>query len=189
METELGSLRLVAAGPERDLYRALLLLADESPEQVASYMNEGDLFVVEDKAGSADGLVLVLYNGDREAELKAVVVRPEQQGQGVAKRMLASVLARLRERGGPAGARGVHRFGVELWPVHHAFLPGHRVRVSITSSDFPWFARSLNRFGPLKDQAEPRVATNTVHHDAEHPSRIVLPIERGALLAAGPGSD
>ena len=99
METELGSLRLVAAGPERDLYRDLLLLADESPEQVASYMNEGDLFVVEDKAGTADGLVLVLYDGDREAELKSVAVRPEQQGQGVAKRMLASVLARLRERG------------------------------------------------------------------------------------------
>lgn len=51
----------------------------------------------------------------------------------------------------------------------------------------PWFARSLNRFGPLKDQAEPRVATNTVHHDATHPSRLVLPIARGALPGAGSG--
>ncbi len=74
-----------------------------------------------------------------------------------------------------------HQFDVELWPVHHAFLPGHRIRVTITSSDFPWFARSMNRFGPLKDQAEPRVATNFVNHGGPHPSRIVLPIERGNL--------
>jgi putative CocE/NonD family hydrolase len=70
-----------------------------------------------------------------------------------------------------------HRFDVELWPVHHCFLPGHRIQVTITSSDFPWFARSLNQFGPLKDQSEPLVATNTVHHGGEFPSRVILPVE------------
>lgn len=70
-----------------------------------------------------------------------------------------------------------HRFCVELWPVHHTFLPGHRIRVTITSSDYPWFARSLNQFGPLKDQSEPLVARNTVHHGGEFPSRIMLPVE------------
>lgn len=69
---------------------------------------------------------------------------------------------------------------VELWPVHHAFLPGHRLRVSVTSSDFPWFARSLNQFGPLKDQDEPLVAVNTVHHGGPYPSRIILPVEEAA---------
>lgn len=69
------------------------------------------------------------------------------------------------------------RFSIELWPVHHAFLPGHRIRVSVTSSDFPWFARGMNRFGPLKDQAEPLVATNTLHHGGPCPSRLILPIE------------
>ena len=69
------------------------------------------------------------------------------------------------------------KFDVELWPAHHRFLPGHRIRVTVTSSDFPWFARSLNQFGPLKNQAEPRVATNTVHHGGPMPSRIVLPVE------------
>lgn len=69
------------------------------------------------------------------------------------------------------------KFTVELWPAHHTFLPGHRIRITITSSDFPWFARSLNQFGPLKDQATPRVATNTIHHGAATPSRVILPIE------------
>lgn len=78
----------------------------------------------------------------------------------------------------------VHCFDVELWPVHHVFQPGHRVRVSITSSDFPWFARSLNQFGPLKNQAEPKIATNTVHHGAPHASRIKLPVRQGTLPGA-----
>lgn len=70
----------------------------------------------------------------------------------------------------------VVRFDVELWPVHYVFQPGHRVRVTITSSDFPWFARSLNQFGHLRDLAEPKVATNSVHHGAPHASRIKLPV-------------
>jgi putative CocE/NonD family hydrolase len=83
------------------------------------------------------------------------------------------------EQPAPLTPGEVARFDVELWPVHHCFLPGHRIRVTITSSDFPWFARNLNRFGPLKDQAEPRVATNAVHHGGPHPSRIRLPVARG----------
>jgi len=74
------------------------------------------------------------------------------------------------------------RFPIELWPVHHAFLPGHRIRVSVTSSDFPWFARSMNQFGPMKDQADPRVARNTLHHGGDYPSRIILPVEESPSL-------
>lgn len=69
-------------------------------------------------------------------------------------------------------------FGIELWPTHHRFLPGHRVRVTVTSSDFPWFARSMNTAGPIGGLAEPRTATNTVHHGGLTPSRLVLPVEQ-----------
>jgi uncharacterized protein len=68
-------------------------------------------------------------------------------------------------------------FRVELWPTHHCFQVGHRVRVSVTSSDFPWFARSLNRFGPIGPQSDPRTARNTVHHGGENPSRLILPVQ------------
>jgi len=77
------------------------------------------------------------------------------------------------------------RFTVELWPTHHAFLPGHRIRVSITSSDFPWFARNMNRFGPIKWAANPRVAHNTVHHAPAYPSRLHLPVVRGSVGSGG----
>jgi putative CocE/NonD family hydrolase len=62
---------------------------------------------------------------------------------------------------------------VELWPTHHAFLPGHQIRVTVTSSDFPWFARNLNQFGHIRYQSDPKVATNTVLPG----SRIILPVE------------
>ena len=68
------------------------------------------------------------------------------------------------------------RFDVEFWPVHHVFQPGHKIRVMITSSDFPWFARSLNQFGPLKGQSEQKIATNSIHHGGAHASRLLLPV-------------
>ena len=81
----------------------------------------------------------------------------------------------------PLAPNEVTHFDVELWPTHHAFLPGHRIRVTITSSDFPWFARNVNRFGPINTLADPLVATNTIHHSAVHASRIKLPVARGSI--------
>ncbi len=129
----MDGLTIFAPGPERDRYRDLLLLADESPEQVASYMHEGDLFVVEDDTGSAAGLVLVLSVGDGEAELKAVVVRPDRQGQGVGKRMITLVLDRLRAAGmrrvivatgnsGLAPLALYQKAGFRLWKIERDFF-------------------------------------------------------------------
>jgi uncharacterized protein len=69
-------------------------------------------------------------------------------------------------------------FDIELWPTHHAFAAGHRVRVTVTSSDYPWFARSLNQFGLVSAQGEPKVATNTIACGGEYPSHVELPVER-----------
>jgi uncharacterized protein len=74
-------------------------------------------------------------------------------------------------------------YDIELGPIAHTFLAGHRVRLVVTSSDFPWFARSMNRFGPIVDLAEPRVALNRVHHGPKAPSRLRLPVWRGSLPA------
>ena len=75
----------------------------------------------------------------------------------------------------------IYAFDVALWPTHHAFLRGHQIRVSITSSDFPWFARSLNQFGSLRYQEDPIVATNIIYHGGATASAVVLPIEKGTL--------
>jgi putative CocE/NonD family hydrolase len=70
-----------------------------------------------------------------------------------------------------------YQFSIELWPTHHVVPPGHSLRVSVTSSDFPWFARSLNQFGPVHLQSDPKVAVNSVSFGGEFASRLVLPVE------------
>ena len=70
----------------------------------------------------------------------------------------------------------VYRFEVDLWGTSNAFLPGHRIRVSITSSCFPRFDRNLNTGGSIHNEAIGEVAINTVMHDELRPSHIILPV-------------
>lgn len=56
------------------------------------------------------------------------------------------------------------------------FDAGHRIRVEVTSSSFPKFARNLNTGGPNESESTPVVAENTVHHAAGAASYIELPV-------------
>lgn len=60
----------------------------------------------------------------------------------------------------PAG-----NWAVDLWSTAHTFLPGHRMRLQITSSCFPRWDRNVGA-----------AARQTVHHDAMRPSRLILPV-------------
>lgn len=88
---------MLGPGPERERLLPLFLLADESPDQVRGYLQQGDLYVAEED-GNAVGLTLVLDHADGR-EIKAVAVSPERQGQGIGRSMLTFVLGRLREQG------------------------------------------------------------------------------------------
>ncbi len=69
-------------------------------------------------------------------------------------------------------------YEVALGPLATAnvFGAGHRLRIEVSSSNFPRYDRNLNTGGNNYDESEWRVARNAVHHSAEHPSRIVLPV-------------
>lgn len=56
----------------------------------------------------------------------------------------------------------------------NVFGAGHRLRIEVSSSNFPRYDRNLNTGGNNYDESEWRVARNAVHHSAAHPSRIVL---------------
>jgi uncharacterized protein len=77
----------------------------------------------------------------------------------------------------PVTPGSVQRYSIELMPTFHTVERGHRLRLVVASSDYPWFARNLNTFEPIAEQSQPRVAHNTIHHGAAHPSRVVLTIE------------
>ena len=58
------------------------------------------------------------------------------------------------------------------------FGAGHRIRVEVTSSDFPKFARNLNTGGAIDRETTPVIADNAVHHDRDNASYIDLPVVR-----------
>jgi putative CocE/NonD family hydrolase len=68
------------------------------------------------------------------------------------------------------------QFTIDVGATSNVFLPGHRIRVEISSSNFPRFDRNPNTGGRFGEDAELRPARQTILHDAEHPSRIVLPV-------------
>ncbi|TKT76342.1 CocE/NonD family hydrolase [Aquamicrobium sp. LC103] len=75
----------------------------------------------------------------------------------------------------------VVRVRFPLYPVSNVFAPGHRLRLLISSSSFPRFDVNPNTGEPLGYHTHLRRATNSIHHDPAHPSRLILPIrETGA---------
>jgi putative CocE/NonD family hydrolase len=67
-------------------------------------------------------------------------------------------------------------FTIDVGATSNVFLPGHRIRVEVSSSNFPRFDRNPNTGGTFGEDSELRVAQQTILHDAEHPSRVVLPV-------------
>ena len=70
----------------------------------------------------------------------------------------------------------VYRFDIDLVGTSVAFLKGHRVRVQITSSHFPQFDRNPNTGAKFGTSAEVKAAEQSVYHDAERASHILLPV-------------
>ena len=61
------------------------------------------------------------------------------------------------------------------------FAPGHRLRIEVSSSNFPRFDRNLNTGGNNYDEWAAVVATNSVHHSKEYPSSVTITaVERDA---------
>ena len=69
-----------------------------------------------------------------------------------------------------------YKYEIDLWVTSRVFLPGHRMRVEISSSNFPRFDRALNDGEPFGTGSTWTKATQTVYHDRERPSYILLPV-------------
>jgi uncharacterized protein len=70
----------------------------------------------------------------------------------------------------------VYPFTIKLYPTSNVFKRGHRIRVDISSSNFPRFDVNPNTGEPLAEHRRTVIATNTVRHDRGHPSHILLPV-------------
>jgi putative CocE/NonD family hydrolase len=70
----------------------------------------------------------------------------------------------------------IYHLVVDLWATSNVFLAGHRLRLEISSSNFPRFDRNLNTGEDQATSTKMLPATNTIYHNKERPSALVLPI-------------
>ncbi|WP_423747459.1 CocE/NonD family hydrolase (plasmid) [Haladaptatus sp. SPP-AMP-3] len=70
----------------------------------------------------------------------------------------------------------VYEYELELYPTANVFKEGHRIRVDISSSNFPRYDVNANTGGGLYDGRRFEVADNTLYHDRERPTHIELPV-------------
>ena len=79
----------------------------------------------------------------------------------------------------------VYEFNIKLDPCCNVFKKGHRIRVDVSSSNFPRFDPNPNTGEPANNHRRTIIATNTIYHDAKHPSHIVLPLVPAGTSAKG----
>ena len=94
---------------------------------------------------------------------------------------LTDSIMRLRYRHGPQSVQflppgQIDQLTITLYPTSNLFVAGHRIRLDISSSNFPRFDVNPNTGEAMGLHRCQTSADNTIHLDAEHPSHIVLPI-------------
>lgn len=70
----------------------------------------------------------------------------------------------------------IYPFTIRLFPTSNVFKKGHRLRVEVSSSNFPRFDVNPNTGEPLNEQRRSVVAENVIRHETAHPSAIILPV-------------
>ena len=70
----------------------------------------------------------------------------------------------------------VYEFSIDMWDTSNLFKEGHKIRVEISSSNFPRYNRNLNSGNEIATDTQIVVANQTIYHDSEKPSHITLPV-------------
>jgi putative CocE/NonD family hydrolase len=94
---------------------------------------------------------------------------------------VADSIVRARYHNGPGKAELLqpgrpYEFTIEMYPTSLVFKRGHRIRLDISSSNFPRFDVNPNTGEPLNENRRWRIAENSIYSDAQHLSQIILPI-------------
>jgi uncharacterized protein len=65
---------------------------------------------------------------------------------------------------------------IELWPTSNVFFKGHKIRLEISSSNFPRYDRNLNTGEFIPTATKTRIANQIVSHSEKYPSQLILPV-------------
>jgi putative CocE/NonD family hydrolase len=113
---------------------------------------------------------------DTDFTAKLVDVRPDGYAQNLADGILRTRYRASRMRPSFLTPNQVYDLTIDLWATSHVFLPGHRVRLEISSSNFPRFDRNLNTGEDQATSSRRQTAAQTIFHDSRYPSHVLLPV-------------
>jgi uncharacterized protein len=113
---------------------------------------------------------------DTDFTAKLVDVAPDGFAQNLTEGIIRARYRDSQEKPALMNPGQIYKFTVDLWSTSNVFLKGHVLRLEVSSSNFPRFDRNLNT-GDAQSTGEKFVpATNTIYHDGEHPSALVVPV-------------
>ena len=113
---------------------------------------------------------------DTDFTAKLVDVWPNGFAQNLTEGILRMRYRDSQEKPEMTKPASIYHITVDLWATSNVFLAGHKLRLEISSSNFPRFDRNLNTGEEQARASRIEKATNVVLHDSEHPSALILPI-------------
>jgi putative CocE/NonD family hydrolase len=113
-----------------------------------------------------------------DTDFTALLVDVEPSGYA---RFLTDGIVRARYRDGSSQPTSVvpgkiYKYKIDMWATGNVFKAGHRIRLYVSSSNFPRFNRNLNTGEPIRTSSSPIVAHQTIHHGRKFDSALTLPI-------------
>lgn len=113
---------------------------------------------------------------DTDFTAKLVDVAPDGVAHNLTEGILRARFRNSTSTAEPITPGKVYEYKIDLWSTSNVFLKGHRIRLEVSSSNFPRFDRNLNTGKDAATSAVFVKATNTIFHDADHPSALLLPV-------------
>jgi putative CocE/NonD family hydrolase len=113
---------------------------------------------------------------DTDFTAKLVDVWPNGFAQNLTEGIIRARYRDSREKPALMNPGEVYKFTIDLWSTSSVFRQGHKLRLEISSSSFPRFDRNLNTGRSAASSSAYVTAANTILHDAEHPSVLLLPV-------------
>jgi putative CocE/NonD family hydrolase len=113
---------------------------------------------------------------DTDFAAKLVDVWPDGFAQNLTEGILRARYRESTVEAKPIIPGSIYKLTIDLWSTSNVFLKGHEIRVEISSSNFPRFDRNRIPARAPSTNVSLLKANNTILHDKDHPSSIVLPV-------------
>jgi uncharacterized protein len=113
---------------------------------------------------------------DTDFTAKLVDVYPDGRAVNLTDGILRLRYRESLERPKPVAPGEVYRVVIDAGVTGNVFKPGHRVRLEVSSSNFPHYDRNPNSGRPVASETRLRAATQTLYHDRQHLSHLILPV-------------